>query len=81
MAVRLRLTRKGSKRKPFYRIVAQEGTKARDGRFIEILGHYNPMEYPESVVLKEEKIRDWLEKGAQPTHAVRKVLREKGFKS
>jgi len=81
LAVRLRLTRKGSKRNPHYRIVAQEGRFSRDGRFIEILGHYNPMNYPDSIVLKEEEIKGWLEKGAQPTHAVRKVLAEKGIQS
>lgn len=71
----------GSKKKPHYRVVAQEGRYARDGRFIEILGHYNPDNYPDSVVLKEDKIKDWLGKGAQPTPAVKKLLSQKGLLS
>ncbi len=79
MAVRLRLTRMGAKKKPHYRIVAQESRFARDGRFIEILGNYNPADYPDSVVLKEDKIKNWLSKGAQPTPAVKKLLSKKGI--
>ena len=79
MAVTLRLTRKGAKKKPYYRVVAAEKTKARDGRFIEILGHYNPREYPDSIVLKEDRILDWLGKGAQPSDAVKKLLAQKGL--
>jgi len=69
----------GAKKKPHYRIVAAEEAKARDGRFIEILGHYNPAKYPESIVLEEEKILGWLKNGAQPTDAVKKLLAVKGI--
>ena len=79
MAVKLRLTRMGAKKKPHYRVVAAEAAKARDGRFIEILGHYNPRDYPDSIVLKEDRIKDWLEKGAQPSNAVKKLLAVKGL--
>ncbi len=79
MAVKLRLTRKGTTKKPFYRVVAAEESRARDGRVLEILGHYNPSDYPDSVTLKDEKIRKWLEKGAQPTQAVKKLLSLKGI--
>ena len=79
MAVTLRLTRIGAIKKPFFRVVAAEKSRARDGKFIEILGHYNPADYPNSVTLKEERIREWLEKGAQPSEAVKKLLSLKGI--
>jgi len=69
----------GAVKKPTYRVVAADETRARDGRFIEILGHYNPADYPASVTLQEEKIREWLAKGAQPTAAVKKLLALKGM--
>ncbi len=70
----------GAKKKPFYRVVAAEGSKARDGRFIEILGHFNPSNYPESIVLKEEGIKKWIDQGAQPSSAVKKLMAAKGLK-
>jgi len=69
----------GAIKKPFYRIVAADKSRARDGRFIEILGHYDPADYPASVTLKDEKIREWLSKGAQPSAAVKKLLTLKGL--
>ena len=79
--VKLRLTRTGAKKNPFYRVVAAESTFPRDGRFLEILGHYNPREFPESIVLKSERVQEWLTKGAQPTLAVKKILKAKGIQA
>lgn len=72
--VKLRLTRVGKKKQPSYRLVAADSRRSRDGRFIEILGHYNPMVEPATLVLKEERILDWLKKGAQPTEALKRIL-------
>jgi small subunit ribosomal protein S16 len=77
VSVKLRLTRMGAKKKPFYRIVAADSHRARDGRFIEILGHYDPAKYPESIVMKEDKVQAWIDKGAEPTLAVKKLLKVK----
>ncbi|MGE0495721.1 MAG: 30S ribosomal protein S16 [Vulcanimicrobiota bacterium] len=72
--VKLRLTRVGKKKQPSYRLVAANSRSPRDGRFIEILGHYNPLTDPPTVVFKEERILDWLAKGAQPTEAMKRLL-------
>lgn len=69
----IRLTRKGSKKKPFYRVVVAEKTSPRDGRFVEVVGHYNPLPDPMEVVLDKERFDYWVEKGAQPTETVRKL--------
>jgi small subunit ribosomal protein S16 len=79
VAVTLRLTRMGAIKRPYYRVVAADKSRARDGKFLEILGHYNPADYPNSVTLNEEKIRVWLDKGAQPSAAVKKLLSLKGL--
>ncbi len=79
MAVKIRLTRMGTTKRPFYRVVAADQARARDGRFIEILGHYNPTNFPESVVLQEDRIKEWISKGAQPTDAVKKLMSAKGI--
>ncbi|MBM3465463.1 MAG: 30S ribosomal protein S16 [Armatimonadetes bacterium] len=76
--VRLKLRRQGKKKQPTYRLVAADSHSPRDGRFIEILGHYNPRTEPPTLVLKEEKILAWLQKGAQPTDAVRQILETAG---
>src|SRR5204863_253194 len=70
MAVKLRLTRVGSKKNPIYRVVAADSRSPRDGKFIEIVGRYNPQSDPSLIDLDEEKVRGWLEKGAQPTESV-----------
>ncbi len=70
----IRLTRKGRKRKPFYRIVVAEKTAPRDGRFVEIVGYYNPIPDPDVIVLKKDRISYWIQKGAQPTETVRKLI-------
>ena len=75
MAVKLRLTRVGSKKNPIYRVVAADEHAPRDGRFLEIVGRYNPQTDPSTIELDEAKVKDWLAKGAQPTDAVRKLLK------
>ena len=80
MAVRLRLTRKGSKKKPYYRVVAADSEAPRDGRFLDILGSYNPMKDPAEVSLDREKVSKWLESGASATESVKAILKKEGFK-
>jgi small subunit ribosomal protein S16 len=75
MAVKLRLARVGSKKNPIYRVVAADERSPRDGKFLEIVGRYNPQTDPSTIDLDETKVRDWLSKGAQPTDAVRKLLK------
>ena len=77
MAVKLRLTRVGSKKNPIYRVVAADSRAPRDGKFIEIVGRYNPQTDPSVIELDEDKVRAWLEKGAQPTNAVARLLKAK----
>ena len=78
MAVKLRLTRVGSKKNPVYRIVAADSRSPRDGKFLEIVGRYNPQTDPSTIELDEEKVRDWLSKGAQPSETVARLLKAKG---
>lgn len=80
MAVRIRLTRKGTKKKPFYRIVAADIESPRDGRFLELLGTYNPMVEPAAVTLKEDRIKYWLDEGAKPSTTVQSILKREGVK-
>lgn len=75
MAVKLRLTRVGSKKNPIYRIVAADARSPRDGRFLEIVGRYNPQTDPSTIEIDEDKAKEWLAKGAQPTDAVRRLLK------
>lgn len=79
MAVKLRLRRMGTKKRPFYRIVAADSKSPRDGRFIEIVGTYNPIGKTEGVTIDEDKALSWLRKGAQPTETVRSILSKKGI--
>ncbi|MFR3686618.1 MAG: 30S ribosomal protein S16 [Enterococcus sp.] len=79
MAVKIRLKRMGSKKKPFYRIVVADSRSPRDGRFIETVGTYNPLKNPAEVVLKEENVLNWLQKGAQPSDTVRNILSKEGI--
>ena len=78
MSVKIRLKRMGSKKRPFYRIVVADSRSPRDGRFIETVGTYNPLTDPETVTLKEEKIMNWLNNGAQPSDTVRNILSRNG---
>jgi len=79
MAVKIRLKRMGSKKKPFYRIVVADSRSPRDGRSIETVGTYNPLKNPAEVVLKEEDVLNWLQKGAQPSDTVRNILSKEGI--
>lgn len=79
MAVRLRLTRMGRKKRPFYRIVAVDSRAPRDGKYLESLGYYDPKKEPFEVRLNEERILYWLGVGAQPTDTVRSILRREGI--
>ena len=79
MFVKIRMRRMGSKRKPFYRIVVADSRMPRDGRFIEEVGYYNPLTNPDEVKLEEDKIFEWLEKGAQPSDTVRSLLSKAGL--
>ncbi len=79
MAVKLRLKRMGSKAKPFYRIVAADSRSPRDGRFLEVVGTYNPVKGQEVVTVDEEKALYWLSKGALPTDTVRSILSKQGI--
>lgn len=78
MAVKIRLQRHGSKKRPFYFIVAANSTSPRDGKFIEKLGTYNPLTIPATVRINRESALEWLNKGAQPTNTVRNILSFKG---
>jgi small subunit ribosomal protein S16 len=75
MSVRLRLTRVGSKKNPIWRVVVADQRSPRDGRFIETIGHYNPQTEPSQIKLDEQRLRHWLNRGAQPTGTVRKLIR------
>ena len=75
MAVKIRLTRKGTKKKPFYRIVAADIESPRDGRFLELLGTYDPMVEPAAITLKEDRIAYWLGEGAKPSPTVESILK------
>ena len=77
MAVRMRLTRVGSKKNPIYRVVVADSRSPRDGRFIEIVGRYNPQTNPSVIELDEAKVKDWLAKGAQPSDAVARLIKAK----
>lgn len=78
MAVKMRLTRMGDKKSPFYRIVVVDSRVARDGKYIDKVGHYNPISQPAEVVIDAEKAKDWLAKGVQPTETVRALLINQG---
>ncbi len=79
MAVRLRLKRIGAKTRPVFRVVAVDARNPRDGRVIESIGTYNPLQDPAALVLDEEKALSWLRKGAQPTATVRELLSSAGI--
>lgn len=76
MAVKLRLTRSGSKKRPFYRVVAINSGTRRDGRPLEFLGYYNPMSNPVEVKIDTEKVEKWLALGAEPSDTVRSLLKQ-----
>ncbi len=79
MSVRIRLHRMGKKGRPFYRIVAIDSRKARDGKFLEIVGTYDPIKKPAEVLLKEDLLTNWLNEGAIPSHTVGSLMTQVGF--
>ena len=79
MAVKLRLKRMGSKKRAYYRVVAADSRSPRDGRFIEVVGTYNPIMEPAEITFDEEKAIKWLSNGAEPTDTVRNLLSKKGI--
>ncbi|MGH3024358.1 MAG: 30S ribosomal protein S16 [Gaiellaceae bacterium] len=79
MATRIRLARVGSKKNPIYRVVVADARSPRDGRFIEIVGRYNPQTQPSTIDLDGDKIRDWVAKGAQPSDSVRRLMKSQGI--
>ncbi len=76
MAVHIRLTRKGRKKKPFYRIIVADSQAPRDGKFLDIIGTYDPMQEPAVVTLDNEKLDSWMEKGAKPTVTVKSLIKK-----
>lgn len=77
--VKLRLTRMGATKAPFYRIVAIDSRKARDGEYIDQIGYYNPVSVPKQIVIDADKAKEWLAKGAQPTETVLSLLKQQGI--
>jgi small subunit ribosomal protein S16 len=81
VSVRLRLTRVGARKNPVWRVVVADQRSPRDGRVIETIGHYNAQTNPSTIAIDEERARNWLARGAQPSNTVRKLLRIKGIES
>jgi len=79
MTVKLRLTRKGAKKRPYYRVVAADSEAPRDGRFLDIIGSYDPMKDPAEVKLDKEKVTRWLNQGATATESVNAILKREGL--
>ena len=75
MAVSIRLRREGTTNRPYYKVVVADGRSPRDGKFIEIVGRYNPQHDPSLIEFDEDKVKDWLGKGAQPSEAVNRLLK------
>jgi len=78
MAVKMRLTRLGDHKSPCYRIVVADSRTARDAKYIDLVGHYNPIATPSELVVDNEKAKDWLQKGVQPTETVKSLLVKAG---
>ena len=78
MAVKIRLTRMGDKKSPFYRVVVADSTSPRDGQYIDLLGTYNPLTNPAEIKIDSEKAQAWIKKGAQPTPTVKALLEKSG---
>ena len=80
MAVKIRLARHGAKKQPFYRVVVADSESPRDGRFLEIVGTYNPLTDPAEVSLKGDRVKYWMDQGAIPTNTVRSLLKKEARK-
>jgi len=76
MAVRIRLTRLGRKKKPFYRIVVADSQRARDGKFLDIVGTYDPHQEPAQVTINQDKLQDWIGRGAIPSTTVKSLIKK-----
>ncbi len=76
MAVRIRLTRLGRKKKPYYRIIVADSESSRDGKFLDIVGTYDPLQDPATIDINKEKLQDWLGKGALPTTTVKSLIKK-----
>ncbi len=79
MAVKIRLARRGAKKKPFYRIVVADAEAPRDGKFLEIVGTYDPIQEPAKVILQEDRVKYWIGEGAIPTTTVSSLLKKEGL--
>ena len=79
MAVRIRLARHGAKKRPFYRIVVADSESPRDGRFLEIVGTYNPLMEPAEVSFKNERVKYWMDQGAIPTNTVKNLIKKENL--
>ena len=79
MAVKIRLARHGAKKRPIYRVVVADSESPRDGRFLEMVGTYNPLPNPATVSLKKERVQYWIEQGAIPTDTVKSLLKKEGL--
>ena len=79
MPVKIRLARMGAKKRPFYRVVITDSRSPRDSNYIEVVGTYNPCTDPAEIKLKDDRILDWLSKGAQPTETVHNILKKEGI--
>jgi len=79
MPVKIRLARHGAKKRPFYRIVVADSESPRDGRFLEIVGTYNPLRDPAEISFKQERLQYWMDQGAKPTDTVKSILKKEGF--
>ena len=79
MSLKIRLSRGGAKKRPFYRVVVTEHTAPRDGRFLEIVGQYDPLVNPSAFTVKADRVEHWLSQGAQPTATVHRLLHKEGL--
>ena len=79
MAAKIRLARVGSKKNPIYRVVVADSRSPLDGKFIEIVGRYNPQTQPSTIEIDEAKVKDWISKGAQPTDSVKRLMKAQGI--
>ena len=79
MSVKIRLARYGTKKKPYYRIVVASTDAPRDGKFLELVGTYDPLKKPAAVTLKQDRVKAWLDKGALPSATVKSLLKKEGF--
>jgi small subunit ribosomal protein S16 len=79
MSVKIRLARRGTKKRPFYRLVVASTDAPRDGKFLELVGTYDPLKEPAAVTLKHDRIKAWIDRGAMPTATVRSLLKKEGF--